>query len=443
MKVAGHVVEREKTVTKGLKVVGDSRMVAKLRPAVLTRTIQIVARMTEMSTDHRLTATGGGDDNRNRPQLLRCLRQTFSRASSSIFSHPLGNSTKICYNTFNAPVSVTDANGIVTKYAYNDARLVTRMERLDESETLTFRAFMCHADGQLASANCGSAGGTRSVASETENFLWDDLALIQRGDEQFINEPHVGGGNPVASSKGTSYFNDVLGTTVGSKSNGKYSAAALTAFGEDLTVHSPTPTQNSNFFTGKPFVEGLGHTFLMRNYRASLSKWQTADPMGYPDGWNQLAYCGNGVARKVDIVGCWGANVHHDINQTYLENQEIDRHAYKWGKFSLDVLGKMNSGSDWTDSIWAGNQNDDKAYMHAMCSAWEGTAGARLRREPYLNELVVKARALSDLARQMYSTGNEAVTIITYRTGGFRNYIYQQIRDAYMQTVLYVLRQPE
>ena len=53
------------------------------------------------------------------------------------FVHSLGNVTKICYNTFNAPVSVTDANGIVTKYAYNDAGLVTRMERLDGSETLT------------------------------------------------------------------------------------------------------------------------------------------------------------------------------------------------------------------------------------------------------------------------------------------------------------------
>ena len=28
--------------------------------------------------------------------------------------------------------------------------------------------------------------------STTEEFLWDGLALIQRGDEQFINEPHVG-----------------------------------------------------------------------------------------------------------------------------------------------------------------------------------------------------------------------------------------------------------
>ncbi|MBQ6136230.1 MAG: hypothetical protein IJI73_02545, partial [Kiritimatiellae bacterium] len=98
-------------------------------------------------------------------------------------------------------------------------------------------------------------------------------------------------------------FNDVLGTTVGAKRDGKYSAAALTAFGENLSVDSPTPTQNSSFFTGKPMVEGLGHTFLMRNYRAGLAKWQTADPLGYPDGWNQLAYCNNGVTWALDYLG--------------------------------------------------------------------------------------------------------------------------------------------
>ena len=68
---------------------------------------------------------------------------------------------------------------------------------------------------------------------------------------------------------------NMLGTTVGSKSNGKYSAAALTAFGEDLSVtssgesfRSPFPVPHYPFFTGKPYVEGLGHAFLMRNYRA-------------------------------------------------------------------------------------------------------------------------------------------------------------------------------
>ena len=74
-------------------------------------------------------------------------------------------------------------------------------------------------------------------------------------------------------------------------------AAALTAFGEGTDA-------DKAFFTGKPYVEGLGHAFWMRNYRASLSKWQTADPMGYPDGWNQLAYCNNGVTSAVDLWGC-------------------------------------------------------------------------------------------------------------------------------------------
>ena len=187
----------------------------------------------------------------------------------------------------------------------------------------------CDRSGQLASANYG--GG------KSEDFLWDGLALIQRGGERFINEPHVGNapkklcfegkpraqrsarrarkgprGNPVVSSKGTSYFNDMLGTTLGAKTKGKkYSAAALTAFGEDLTVNSseaasrsPFPVPHSPFFTGKPHVAGLGHAFLFRNYRAGLAKWQTSDPLGYPDGWNQLTYCGNDAAGAVDLFGC-------------------------------------------------------------------------------------------------------------------------------------------
>ncbi len=209
--------------------------------------------------------------------------------------------------------STTD--GVTTRYAYDAAgRLVKEGNKtytygyldkvLSVTDGDTTRTFTYHADGQLASATVGGEHRSPRDTPQTETFLWDGLALIQRGDEQFVNEPHVGGGNPVASSKGTSYFNDALGTTVGSKSNGKYSAAALTAFGENLSVGSPTPTQNSNFFTGKPMVEGLGHAFLMRNYRAGLAKWQTADPMGYPDGWNQLAYCNNGVTSAVDLLGC-------------------------------------------------------------------------------------------------------------------------------------------
>ena len=230
----------------------------------------------------------------------------YDKAGNMLKKTVNGKTTTFAFDDANQLVSST-TDGVTTRYAYDAAgRMVRegsktyRYGYLDKVMSVTdgdtTRTFTYHADGQLASANYGDA---------SESFVWDGLALIQRGDEQFVNEPHVGGGNPVASSKGTSYFNDMLGTTVGSKSNGKYSAAALTAFGEN---HPTTePPNHQTFYTGKPYVEGLGHAFWMRNYRAGLAKWQTADPLGYPDGWNQLAYCGNGVTGAVDL---WGCNKH-------------------------------------------------------------------------------------------------------------------------------------
>ena len=208
------------------------------------------------------------------------------------------------------PSDLSVINGVTTRYTYDAAgRLVKEGSKtyrygyldkvLSVTDGDTKRTFTCHADGQLATANYGDS---------SESFSWDGLALIQRGDEQFINEPHVGGGNPVVSSKGTSYFNDMLGTTVGSKTKGrKYSAAALTAFGERLdnadTTSPAIRSLGEGWFTGKPFVEGLGHAFLFRNYRASLGKWQTADPLGYPDGWNRLGYCACNPVNAYDLCG--------------------------------------------------------------------------------------------------------------------------------------------
>ena len=175
-------------------------------------------------------------------------RYAYDKAGNMLRKAVGGKTTTFTFDAANQLVSST-TDGVTTRYAYDAAGRMVREGNttyvygyLDKvmsvSEGDKTYTYMYHPDGQLARANyCG----------KSEEFLWDGLALVRRNDEHFVNEPHVGGGNPVASSKGTSYFNDMLGTTVGSKSNGKYSAAALTAFGEDLTVHSPTPTQNSNF----------------------------------------------------------------------------------------------------------------------------------------------------------------------------------------------------
>ena len=270
-----------------------------------------------------------------------------------------------------------------------------------------------HVDGQLARADYGD-GGRAGVGEDgragsplpagSEAFLWDGLALVRRGDESFVNEPHVGDapkklrfggkprakrsarrarkgprGNPVVSSKGAAYFNDVLGTTVGVRegrgatrkgAKRRYTAAALTAFGEPVPVAATSHNSNirqfdhsiisSPFFTGKPQVEGLGRVFLCRNYRADLAKWQTADPLGYPDGWNQLAYCGNGVTGAVDL---FGAKIAYVFTEWICQYDPTGMGGYplldvftfmkdKWdkGKQAMDILG-IKTFNDFCDKM--------------------------------------------------------------------------------------------
>ena len=223
--------------------------------------------------------------------------------------------TTYAFDGANQLVSST-CDGVTTRYAYDAAgRLVSEGEKtyrygyLDKVLSVTDGnrscAYAYHVDGQLARADYGDG--------RSEGFAWDGLALVRRGGEQLLNEPHAGGGSPVLSSSGTAYFSDILGTTLGEKGRGRrYAAARQTAFGAG----------DAAYFTGKPQIPGLGRVFLYRNYRADLAKWQTADPLGYPDGWNQLAYCGNEVTRVVDL---FGAMAYDPAGLTSNELDELNR----------------------------------------------------------------------------------------------------------------------
>ena len=67
-----------------------------------------------------------------------------------------------------------------------------------------------------------------------ETFEWDGLALIERNGTKYINEPHVGGGNPVLAIGGETteaIFTDMLGTSLGTTNNETYTAITKTSFG--------------------------------------------------------------------------------------------------------------------------------------------------------------------------------------------------------------------
>ena len=103
-----------------------------------------------------------------------------------------------------------------------------------------------HVDGQLASATKRTAvkpkKGGKPPAPETEEFLWDGLALVKRGGASYVNEPHPGGGAAVLSSKDGVMFNDILGTTLGVEGEGGYTATPLTAFGDGPAQRLNTAT---------------------------------------------------------------------------------------------------------------------------------------------------------------------------------------------------------
>ena len=238
-------------------------------------------------------------DAQNRP----VEQYTYDKAGNILEKFTNGVRTTFTYDKANQLVSSVDSKGNSKKYAYDAAgRLVKEGDRvyqygwLDKVTQITegdkvIRSFRYHMDGQLAAAYDGSS---------TETFLWDGLALIRRDTTNYLNEPAVTGGNPVIAGEKT-LFNDLLGSTLGAKSADGFSAIERDAFGEVKPGETADP--GINFFTGKPQVEGLGYTFLFRNYRPDQGKWQTADPLGYPDGWNNFAYVNNGVTTNIDWLG--------------------------------------------------------------------------------------------------------------------------------------------
>ena len=153
-------------------------------------------------------------------------------------------------------------------------------------------------DGQIATAK---------TKAGTESFLWDGLALISRNETEYVNEPYVTGGNPILANDKV-LFNDMLGNTVSTISSNELNPIFMTAFGE-------TADKNA-MFTGKPYIGELGYAFLFRNYRPDQGKWQTQDPLGYPDGWNNFAYVNNGVTLKIDWQGGKGYWVYdtHEVD---------------------------------------------------------------------------------------------------------------------------------
>ena len=249
-----------------------------------------------------------------------------------------GRTTVYTYDKANQLVS-SECNGKITKYEYDAAgRLVKEGKRsysyswLDKVSSVKengveVASFTYHMDGQIATAK---ANGRQ------ENFLWDNLALISRNETEYVNEPYVTGGNPILAD-GDLLFNDMLGSTIGIRSGKEYRETGMTAFGET--------DEKSAMFTGKPYIGELGYAFLFRNYRPDQGKWQTQDPLGYPDGWNNFAYCNNTIG--FDRLGLLVTATFSITKQSLTIRDISTGKSYTVSAFS----GNSNPADQWNANI--------------------------------------------------------------------------------------------
>ncbi len=228
-----------------------------------------------------------------------------------------GKTTTYTYDAANQLASSVSPDGKITDYVYDAAgRLVKEGEKNYEYGWLDKVMRVAEDGKELARFEYHNNNQLAKVIRENgiETFEWDGLALIERNGTKYINEPHAGGGNPILAIAGDgqkteAIFTDILGTSMGKVSGNGYSAIDKTSFGADTS-------DKLSFFTGKPYVDGLGYAFLFRNYRADMGKWQISDIIGYPDGWNNFAYCNNDITNVVDLLGAAGHAINKVVTMT-------------------------------------------------------------------------------------------------------------------------------
>ena len=283
-------------------------------------------------------------------------------ASGNILKKTInGKTTTYTYDAANQLISSTNPEGDITSYAYDAAgRLVKEGEKTYEYGWLNkimrvaedgkeLARFEYHNNNQLAKA---------IRESGVETFEWDGLALIERNGTKYINEPHVGGGNPVLAigdESSETIFTDILGTSLGKIEEKGYSAIAKTSFGADTS-------DKSSFFTGKPYVENLGYAFLFRNYRADMGKWSSQDLIGYPDGWNNFAYCNNQSTCTIDLYGAY------DLANSAYVSIKLQNGTVKEGYVSSrqdvsNILNNASSSNKITDFTYTGHGASDGAGL--------------------------------------------------------------------------------
>jgi RHS repeat-associated protein len=120
---------------------------------------------------------------------------------------------------------------------------------------------------------------------------------------------------------------------------------------------SPATAPQELFFTGKPYLEETGqYLFLFRHYDPELARWTTADPSGFPDGANNLAYVNNCPVSAMDSLAL---SIHRVYNSFYQSESWTETlypdFSWSWPP-GVSFVWRNSSGT--TTNFWGAHQSD-------------------------------------------------------------------------------------
>jgi RHS repeat-associated protein len=165
----------------------------------------------------------------------------------------------------------------------------------------------------------------------------------------------------------------------------------------ELATRNPTPATAPQelFFTGKPYLEETGqYLFLFRHYDPELARWTTADPSGFPDGANNIAYMAVPTSA-IDAQGLFSLQfyaVTEIVNtQPYVPEFALGIKTYH--HFTVDVTNGAVSGEfkhiGWTGIVpGIGSLNRNVSLSSCGCNLTVGMNGwARTLVNPLLSNI--------------------------------------------------------
>jgi RHS repeat-associated protein len=207
-----------------------------------------------------------------------------------------------------------------------------------------------------------------SGTTVTNEYLFDTEGNQQielNGSGTVLHTNLYAGGKLIATYQGTNtyfHFTDWLGTR-------RYEANSAGAMTETCTnlpfgdsqVCTGTPDATEQHFTGKEHDSESGLDYFGARYYANvLGRWVSTDSAIItldafdPQTWNRYSYAFNKPVTLVDPNGNWPGWYHHIIIQD------------TFGNLGAHAVAILDAASDWVDSVAAGNQAPERAFMHAM-----------------------------------------------------------------------------